>query len=107
MGGLTFRGGVGPYVCGERDQNFLGCQRGRASFFSVGQRGDQNFLRVTEGGTRIFFPTWEPFMRGDQNFFVHAKGGTRKNWRLAPLPVKNDSSLIVVRFQKLKKPGYS
>ncbi len=36
--------------------------KGGPVFFSVGQRGDQNFLRVKEGGTRIFLR----MQRGDE-----------------------------------------
>ena len=32
----------------------FGVVKGGTSFFSVGRRGDQNFLRVEEGGTKIF-----------------------------------------------------
>ncbi len=62
-------------------------------------------MRVTEGEPVFFFPK---MAKGDQNFFTHAKGGqnffahakqeTRKNCfdhkQTAPLPVKNDSSLM-------------
>ncbi len=61
---------------------------GGPEFFWVGQRGGPKFF---EGLGR---------QKGDQNFLTYANGGTRKNWQTghhkqtAPLPVKNDSSLM-------------
>ncbi len=93
---------------------FWGGQRGDQFFFQCAKGGDQNFLRVKEGGTIIFAQfffffapsaqsqgdqNFSPYAKGGQNFWSRAKGGTRKNrWpaitdRCPPFPVKNDSSL--------------
>ncbi len=52
----------GPIICTRRADRlfvgggaeFFGVGKGGQNVFSVGQRGDQNFLRVKERGTRIF-----------------------------------------------------
>ncbi len=51
---LSFLTGEGVHLF-EGDQNFLGGQRGTSFFFSVPKGGDQNFLRIKEGGNQIFF----------------------------------------------------
>ena len=53
---------------GGGDQNFLGWSKGVTRIFSVGQRGDQNFLRVIEGGPEFF-----PGM-GTSNFTIYVRG---------------------------------
>ena len=63
--------------------------KGGTSFFSVFQRGDQNFSAYAKGG-------------GDQNFLYACKGGDQKKLttghhkQTAPLPIKMIAPLTLV-----------
>ncbi len=85
---------------------FFGVVKGEDQFFSVGQRRDQNVFLHPMGLDQIFFtkPKGGPDffycrLRGNQIFYCRLRGRPDKigDWPSqtdAPLPVKNDSSLM-------------
>ncbi len=68
----------------------FGMVKGGSSFFSVGLRGDQNFLRVKEGGTKFFSPKISCL------FGAKAKGGTS----IFPCRQRGDQIFFFLHIQR-------